>query len=298
MDVKKIEIFLSVVEHGNLTLAAEEVGYTQSGVSHIIKNLEEEMGFPLLLRFHTGVAPTEEAKRLIPIMRKLTSWGDQLEQVVASINGLETGIVRVGALSSITANWMPTVLKEFSRDHPNIDVRIIGGEGNGEIAEWLEQGKVDLGLYGFTDNKPFERIPLMEDTMLAILPNDHPLAKLERIPIKSFHGVKFITIPENLHDEAHDLLRRHRTKPDFSFITCDDLSIITMVEMGLGVSIFPQLMMRCYSHCNVKMIPLDPPSTRTLGIVVRSIKNTSPASKLFISYTKRIVERLLKEKKT
>ena len=69
MDQTKREALLTAVELGNLTRAAEKLGYTQSGLSYTIKALEAELGFPLLIRSRTGVRPTADCQRILPLLR-------------------------------------------------------------------------------------------------------------------------------------------------------------------------------------------------------------------------------------
>ncbi|MDL2218644.1 LysR family transcriptional regulator [Christensenellaceae bacterium OttesenSCG-928-M15] len=292
MDVKKFEIFLLCADHGSLTVAADVAGYTQSGVSHIIKNLETEMGFPLLHRFHTGVAPTEDAKRLIPTMRELVSSNAQLEQLAASIKGVETGVVRVGTFSSISAHWMPGIIKGYKAAHPNVDVQIISGGGR-EIEEWIEHGRVDFGMCSVSAQSSFEWLPLAEDPYYAVLPLEHALASLDEFPIHAFHGLRFISVPEGIHHEIHKLLRRYHVKPDYYYTNTDDLTLINMIENGLGVGIFPKFVMRAYTHHAIKTIPLIPASSRLLGIALRSMKKAPPAVRSFLTYTKEAVETML-----
>ena len=86
MEISKYEIFLKTVESGSLTKTAEIMGYTQPGISMMIKKLEEECGFVLFHRMKNGGELTGEGKRMIPIIRELVNWQNQFEQTAAMIN--------------------------------------------------------------------------------------------------------------------------------------------------------------------------------------------------------------------
>lgn len=88
MDQNKCVALLTAIDLGNLTRAAEQLGYTQSGLSYVIKTLETELGFPLLVRSRTGVRPTEDCQRILPLLRDLDRKSRQLEQEAADIRGL------------------------------------------------------------------------------------------------------------------------------------------------------------------------------------------------------------------
>lgn len=70
MNIKKYEAFIRAVELGSLSKAAEELGYTQSGISHMMQSLEEEVGFPLLVRTSSGILPNAEGETLLPAIRR------------------------------------------------------------------------------------------------------------------------------------------------------------------------------------------------------------------------------------
>lgn len=78
MDQNKRVALLTAIDLGNLTRAAEQLGYTQSGLSYVIKTLESELGFPLLVRSRTGVRPTKECQQTSPSFgswtEKAASW--------------------------------------------------------------------------------------------------------------------------------------------------------------------------------------------------------------------------------
>ena len=68
MNIRKYEAFVRAVELGSLSKAAEELGYTQSGISHMMQSLEDEVGFPLMVRTSAGILPNTEGEMLLPIL--------------------------------------------------------------------------------------------------------------------------------------------------------------------------------------------------------------------------------------
>ena len=88
MDIKKLEVLLKVIETKSLTAAGNQLGFTQSGVSHLIKTIEDEFGFPVLIRGKGGVRLTENGRALLPAIRGILNGNDQMGQVVGHIRGL------------------------------------------------------------------------------------------------------------------------------------------------------------------------------------------------------------------
>ena len=102
--------------------------YTQSGVSHIINSLEEELGFTLLLRNRGGVRLTDDGQRVLPAIRNIVNSSEQLQQIISSIHGLNSGVVRIGTFSSVSVHWLPGMIKEFQNEFPQIEIRLWAGD--------------------------------------------------------------------------------------------------------------------------------------------------------------------------
>lgn len=288
IDIRKYKVLLRAIDCGSLTKAGEELGYTQSGVSHMIKNLEKEIGFTILLRHRTGVSPTEDGKKIIPILRELVKWEEQLSQVSSSINGMEVGHIYIGTFTSMSVHWLPLIIKSFQNDYPNICITLKEG-GNREILEWLEEGKIDFGFCIHPSNKDIDWVPLKEDYLMAVLPKDNINHKKDVFYHSDFMNYPFIQLPSNFDYEVHEFFEKHYLKPNVKFTSTDDYTIISMVEQGLGISVLPKLVLEGYKHCQIQTLNLEPPCLRNLGIAIPSIKKASPAAKRFIEYSQRIV---------
>ena len=83
MDIKKLEVLMKVIETKSLTAAGNQLGFTQSGVSHLIKTIEDEFGFPVLIRGKGGVRLTENGRALLPAIREILNANDHMDQIVA-----------------------------------------------------------------------------------------------------------------------------------------------------------------------------------------------------------------------
>ena len=130
------------------------------------------MGFTILIRHRVGVIPTEAGKRIIPILRELVKWEEQLSQVCSSIKGMEVGHICIGTYTSMSVHWLPFIIKDFQNDYPNIRITLKEG-GNQEILEWLEEGKIDLGFCVSPSNTDMDWFPLKEDYLMVVLPKEY-----------------------------------------------------------------------------------------------------------------------------
>ncbi len=279
MNISKYETFLATIEAGSLTQAAENLGCTQSAVSHSIASLEAELGFPLITRSRGGVKLTEEGEKLLPAVRALMASAESLEQTASSIRGLQAGTVRIGAFTSVAVHWLPPILKRFQTDYPNVDFRLLNGDYH-DVDQWVQDGSVDIGFINMPNDLDCECIALMEDRLLAIVPEDSRFATYPKFPLIECETEPFISLLESSDHDARKALDSAGVKPNVRFYTKDDYAIIAMVEQGLGVSIMPELLLKGRRD-RVRILPLQPEAVRTIGLAVVS---KGPAALKFAEY--------------
>ena len=288
MNLSKYQTFLKVVELGSLTRAAEALGYTQSGVSHIIGSLEDELGFTLLIRSRAGVQLTADGERILPAVRGIINGMSQLDQIVAAIRGLDTGLIRVGSFTSVAVHWLPGMIKIFQQDHPNIEFRLLNGDYH-DVENWLTDGSIDVGFVALPSRVECRTIPLREDRLLAILPKDHPKAGLDRYPLSEIGQEDFISLLKNSDQDARRAMELAGVRPNIKFTTKDDYAIIAMVENGLGVSIVPELLLQGHTD-DLRAMELFPGAKRTIALAIPDSSAMSPAVQRFVEYACRWVE--------
>ncbi len=282
MDTKKLQVFLTVSKYNNFTKAGEELGYTQSGITQMMKTLENEIGFPLFIKNHHGVTLTKEAQSLIPSIRTLLAANESLNQEIAFRKGAKKGTITIGSYGSCVAHWLPRIISNFQRKYPEITFDIFEGNES-ELADWVANKKVDIGFTGYQKQHHYTFIPVYDDPMYAVMPKGHPFADYDEIPIQWFENQPFVISEYSYVNEVHQLLKKHNVKPDIKYTLSNDFSILSMVEHGLGISIAPGLMLRSRAE-QLEVRPLKPWSYRKLGLAISSKEDLSPAAKIFIQY--------------
>lgn len=115
MDAKKLEILMTAVDLGSFSKASEVVGYTQSGLTHLVDSLEREIGFPLIRRSYSGIALTEAGENLLPDIRQFLQANATLENKIQAVREQQEESIRVAAYASIAMYWMPEILYRFRR---------------------------------------------------------------------------------------------------------------------------------------------------------------------------------------
>ena len=134
----RYKAFLKVVEVGSFTKAAELLGYTQPALSQMMTSLERELSMKLLYRSRYGIRLTPEGERLYPSVESAVRQYDAMRRSADEISGLATGVVRIGTVSSVSAHWLPQVIRTFWEKHPN--VQIVLHQGDYSLLSMVEQG--------------------------------------------------------------------------------------------------------------------------------------------------------------
>ena len=289
MNISKLKILLAISDFKTLTRTAKETGYTQSGISNIIKSLEDDIGFPLLHRLRWGATLTDEAQRLVPIIRELENWNGQLLQVASEIKGLQTGTVRIASVTSVSLRWLPKIFKRFQVDYPDIKIKLYQS-GDQEALKWMEECQVDLVFCCEQPKIEFDWLPLIHDELVAVIPEGHPLTEQSTFPLTAFSNMPFVMMQEDYHYETKRIFEKFQIVPNIQFYATDDNTTIAMVEEGLGLSILSKIILKENSHRKVKFLPLDPPCPRILGIALRLNRKLSPATERFIAISKLIMK--------
>lgn len=279
-----------IVEVGSFTKAAEALGYTQSGISQMIASLEDELSIKLLYRSRTGVKLTLEGKDLFPFIQKTILDYQAMKEKANEIKGLDSGIIRMGTVSSITCHWMPNLIREFQEKYPNVQFLFHQGDYT-SIQEWIKMGVVDFGFATPPAVTNMETIVIKEGEMLAVLPKNHRLAKKDKIRLEEIKDEPFILLEEGHYSEPINAFHAEGLEPNLKYRLHDDYAIMTMVEAGLGVSILAELVLRRTNY-DIVTLPIDPPVTRTVAIGYKD-KNSLPiASKYFIDFMVKHAEEL------
>lgn len=275
LNVLKYMAFIKTVETGSFTKAAEKLNYSQSGVSRMIHDLEKEWNLTLLERNRSGVKLTSEGFRILPYAKSLCEEYRKLQMQVDDLHGLQSGIIRIGTISSIATHWLPNIIKAFQKDYPGIDYELLLGDYT-EIEEWIREGRVDCGFTRTPTCPDFDTEFLEQDRLLAIFPENHPLTKLDKVPLAALCEEPFMLLEKGAKAEISEVFERNGLTPRVHFTTWDDYAVMAMVESGLGISMLPELILKRMQY-KIVAKELDVPAKRNIVVALRDRKTASLA---------------------
>lgn len=280
MNIQKYIAFVKTVELGSFTKAAKILNYSQSGISRMINDLEQEWGIKLLERNRAGLRLTSDGMNVLPYAKELAEKYQTLQNQLAELGHLDTGLIRIGTFSSVATHWLPEAIRVFQKNYPKIDFELLLGDYD-EIEHWILDGRVDFGFSRLPATNELEQKFLHDDEQLVVLPQGHPFLSKEKIDVENLADQPFILLEREGTSDITDLLEAAQVQPQIKFRTWDDYSILAMVEKDLGISILPKLILQRITY-QVETRSLVKPVFRKVGILYRNESLLSLASREFL----------------
>ncbi len=282
MESARCRAFVTSVDEGSFTAAGRILDYTPSGVSQLVRALEEELGLTLLTRKNRGVILTKEGERIYPQIVDYLSKEDMMFRLAKEVTSLETGQVTIATFTSIATHILPGIIRSFSKEYSNIGIKIIEGS-KVRIEEMLADNTADLAFVSRPDNPAYTWIPFMKDRIVAMVSRDHRFAGTGSYPIEECLNDDLI-MPDSGRDmDIINLFRSRGLDPAIKYSTIENYTAINMAAKGLGVNIVNEFITKSWNNDCV-MLPLDPPADVEFGIVLPSEETVSPAVRKFISF--------------
>ena len=289
MDIKKYEALLLSVELGSFSKAADKLGITQSGLTHMMNSLEKEIGFPVLSRNFNGVQLTPKGEKLIEDIRSLSESAERLRSKIAYINESSRKTITIGSYTSISIAWVLPIIQEFNKEYPDINVEIRGGTIEQNYS-WVKDGLVDFAFASNQFDSETEWIHLNNDPLVAVLPRDSEYEG-ESFDIRRFDKQKVIMPCFGFEMDIKRELDKYGIHPIFRPTAVDDEVILKMVEAGLGISILSELVIKNKSYDFIAK-QINPRLYRELGIVLKDYHKLRDFEKIFIDYAKKYAQNL------
>ena len=279
--MKRYHTFLKVIELGSFTKTAEELGYTQSAISQMIQSLETELDTTLLLRSRSGIELTADGKELLPYIYNICNSYHNLSEKLKEMHNLQSGVIRIGTFSSISCHWLPKLIDEFHKTHPGISFELHQVVEYTDMADLIQNGHVDFGFLTPEAAGSYPHIDLDEDQMMAVLSSNHPLAAQDTVTLEQMAKEPYILLDEGDINEPLKYFQNNHLEPNIRYRVHDDYTIMSMVELNLGVSILSQMFLQRSSY-DLAVRPIEPPVKRTISLAFRHMETLPAAARNFI----------------
>jgi DNA-binding transcriptional LysR family regulator len=291
MDVRDLQIFLSVAKHLNYTRAAEEVNLSQPSVSVRMRELERDLGSKLFEQLGKKVALTEAGQVLVPYATRLIAVMGDARQAIEDLQGMERGLLRIGASTTPGMYLIPQTVAYFKRRHPKIDVHLTVKDTR-QIEDGVIRNDFDFGFVGgHLAGDEVEVLPWMTDHLVLVVPSNHNLARKKSIKLADLRKERFILREAGSATRAAVAL--HLKKADLEVETVMEMenpeSVKKAVQSGLGIAFISkfavetELKARSLVAINVNGLDIN----RELKIVYRKDKHLGRAAQTFIDMARK-----------
>lgn len=266
----------AIADKGSFTAAASALEYSQPAISQMVRRLEKRTGTALVERVGRSVRLTEAGEVLARHAVSVLSALEAAEEEVAAIAGLRAGRVRLMAFPSSSATLVPRALASVRERYPDVTVTFTEGEPPQSLAA-LRAGDCDLAVaftYEGTDLgrgeealDQFVSHPLLDDEVRLVVPNNHPLADQPVARIAELSGDNWIAGCPRCRGHLVQMCDTAGFSPRVGFETEDYVAVLGFVAAGLGIALIPDLILASASNPGVTILPIDPPSRRTVHAV-------------------------------
>lgn len=276
--------FIKVIELGSFTKAAEHLGYTQSGISMLIKSLEEEVRTKLIIRSRTGITLTPDGQQLFSAIKNIVQSKEALDEAIARLEGIERSHIRIGILTSIVQHYLAHWIQQFKAQYPTVTFELILGDYS-EIEKMIKEGTVDFGFINPIITTDLQMFPFVSDEYVVCVPVNHPLATVDSISLSELNKEPYILIKDGSINPIQEYLQQEGIALHIVCMVSDDRIAIELIKQGLGISIMPSLIIPSYEK-QIVVKSLSVPKERQIYIGFKEFDILPIAVRKFIHFMK------------
>jgi LysR family transcriptional activator of glutamate synthase operon len=286
MEIRQIEYFLSVVETGSFSAAADKHYISQSSLSKVIISLEKELGVSLFDRSKRNVSLTEAGKAFLEHARKIDMAN---KAMVADLKGYISGVdsFSIAAIPVITQYGITTYIAQFREVYPHIDFTLEEIDGL-NILPALEEQRFDLAFtrHQDLDREKFTSIEVIKDKLLVVVSKRNPHAMRSSVLMKELSNDNFIVFDRvtDLHQLILDECGKAGFEPTIFYSSHRKVSVFGLVGTNIGIALVPSKIYDYHKHPDVLAIPLVEDIECNMVLVYLKNKKLSKSAQIFIDF--------------
>lgn len=273
LNLDQLAAFVSVVDLGSFTAAADKAGLTQPAVSLQVKLLEQRLGVKLIERVGRRAQPSPAGLDLLPHARRIIQACSIAEEAMTPFREGSVGRVRIGSGGTASIHLLPRAIAMAKTRMPDLEIIVRVGNID-EILRDLEANALDLAVVALpASGRSLEVEPFHEDELLAVAPKGSVMPKGG--PDVEFMKTRTLLLYEggNTRRATNEWFETGGTHPEPAMEFGSVEAIKELVAAGLGWSILPEMALRRERSDRLVTSPLKPRLVRQLGMVLRRDKH-------------------------
>lgn len=284
----QLRALVAVANHHSFSRAADELGMSQSSVSHAIATFESELGISLFSRGRHGAHLTPVGERILLQANIILSALEVIEREAELVRGLEGGTVRVAAFPSLATSSLPQTIAQFHSQFPAIQVLLVECTYQEEVEQALLEEKADIGLVHLPTRPEFETWELFRDEFLVVLPPDSRHST-DRLSWEDIAQYPMILSPAK--DSCDEMVIQHFAKHQknirVAYEVNEPSTTLSMVRQGLGATIMHRAEIESFIS-DFHTFPLPVPLERINGAAILKDALHLPATFKFFDLLKSV----------
>jgi len=293
---RRLHVFYTVARLLSFTKAAETLHMTQPAVTFQVRQLEEHFNTRLFDRTHNRISLTEAGQKVYEYAERIFQLYNEMENSVRELTGDISGVLILGASTTIAEYMLPALLGDFKAKYPDVNLRLKVSNTDG-IVSMVEHNVIDLGVVEApVTNKNLAVDVCRTDRLVAIVPPGHPLAQHAKVPLSTIVEYPYICREEGsgTREVVLDYLREAGIDPAQLNIIMELGSLEALkgaVESGIGVSIVSRATLaKEIKLGTLKVLELDPPMERPFSFVHQKHKFRQRAMEELLEFARSYCE--------
>lgn len=287
MDIQHIRYFLAVAHCESFSRAARQLFVTQPILTRCIRNLEEELGLPLIVRTTRSFALTEAGQLLADHGSRLVAQHEDIFRRLDDLKELRTGELRISSPGTLLDIYFPHLVTRYHQLYPGIGINIRESESRPATQNVLD-GSADIGLVML----PLENadrlhiFPIVQDAVHVIVRADHPFAGMDAVDMECLKDTELITYDDSttLYHMLLSLCSKQGFSPTIAYQSVMPNFILNTIALGSCVGVLPRPMLGLYHQDDLVSVPLRPHFPWEIAMITAKDRYLSHAAAGFLSF--------------
>jgi DNA-binding transcriptional LysR family regulator len=289
LTLRHLELYRLFAQTRSVTETARLLGVSQPAVSHTLKEIENQLGFPVFVRLGGRTRLTNEAMAVLPRIERILTQVDSLKGYAEELGDARAGSLSIVTMNTLCASVIPRAISLFRQERELVHFRV-DSQHVDTLSTEIKQERADVG-FGFIQQEDFDVVsePLMEMSIVCVVPARHRLAGEKLITPRHLTGESIIA--QSSENPSGLALRQAlgRTQREV-FETNQSITALHMVRCGLGVALLHAIVTTWDTAGELVAIPFDPDLRFTLGFFYSRHKPVSRLSALFVGKVRIVIK--------
>ncbi|MEM6738020.1 MAG: LysR family transcriptional regulator [Bacteroidota bacterium] len=278
MEIRHLKLIREVARTKSLSKAKDNLYLSQSALSHQLKEVESQLKTQLFHRVNKQLILSTAGKMVLDSAEKVLSELDRIERSIRKYVSGQSGTIRLATQCYTCYHWLPTLLKDFKRAFPNVEIEILH-RNDADVEYQVMHGEIDVAvIYESSDLDKLEYQELFHDEMYALVPKGHPWIGKKYLKAKDFEGQQVIihSLPLESVSLFSQVLIPEGIRPKNVIQVQVTEAIIEMVKAGLGVNVMAKWIVEPYlKDGEIALVPVTKRGISRTWNVIR-LKQENP----------------------